>query len=82
MLKKISAVIFVVLALVAFSRPVFAVIGDVNGDGKVDMVDLYLVSKSFGAFPGFPRWNPSADVNNDGRIDMLDMLIVASHFGQ
>lgn len=57
-------------------------IGDLNGDGKVDMKDLGIVALAFGSYPEHPRWNPDADINQDGVVDINDILIVLSHFGQ
>jgi hypothetical protein len=79
--KKIVFV-FVALAFLMAIRPVFASVGDVNGDGKVDIKDVLMVSKCFGATPSDPRWNPACDLNGDGKIDIRDILIVATHFGQ
>jgi hypothetical protein len=56
--------------------------GDVNGDGKVDIDDIYAAASSFGSYPGHPRWNPAADVNGDGYVSIDDIFIIASHFGQ
>jgi hypothetical protein len=80
-LKKISVAIFVFLALVAVLRPALALVGDVNGDGIVNMEDLYIVALSFGSTPGTPGWKPAADVNGDGIVNMIDLLIVALYFG-
>ena len=55
---------------------------DVNGDGKVDMIDLWLVSKAYGSLPGSPRWDPRCDVNGDGKVDMIDLWLVSKHYGE
>jgi hypothetical protein len=58
------------------------IVGDVNGDFKVDMKDIALVARAFGSKPGSSNWNPNADVNSDGKIDMKDIALVARNFGQ
>jgi hypothetical protein len=64
------------------------VIGDVNGDKKVDINDIATVALSFGSFLGGLRWNPIADLTGsdylvpDGKIDILDIALVAKHFGE
>ncbi len=65
------------------NQTIFQVIllADINDDGKVDMVDLWLVAKAFGSYPGYPNWNPQADINSDGKVDMIDVWIVAKSFG-
>ena len=55
--------------------------GDVNGDGRVDLRDIALVARAFGSTPGSPNWNPAADLNGDGIVNMQDIALVARHFG-
>jgi hypothetical protein len=54
--------------------------GDVNGDGKVNVLDAILLSNSFFAKPGSSNWNGNADVNGDGVVDILDAIILANNF--
>jgi hypothetical protein len=51
-------------------------VGDVNGDGKVNWVDLFIVISAQGTRPGDRCWNPAADVNGDLHVDLGDLLIV------
>lgn len=57
------------------------ILGDINGDGKVDMKDIRAVAKAFASYLGHERWNPDLDFDNNGKIDMRDIRIVAKHFG-
>lgn len=57
-------------------------VGDINGDGKVDIKDVYAVTYAFGSYPGHPRWNPDADLNQDMQIDIRDVYIVQRNYGQ
>jgi uncharacterized protein (DUF2141 family) len=66
------------------------IIGDLNGDGKVDGKDLGLAAQSFASYgpdyvyPGSapsPRWNLDADINGDNKIDGKDLGIIALNFG-
>ncbi len=56
--------------------------GDINGDGKVDGKDISMAAWSFGAIPRDPKWNPDADINNDDRIDGKDIVMIACKFGE
>jgi len=56
--------------------------GDINNDGKVDILDLAIVAKAFGSYPGYPNWNPIADVNGDLTVDITDLALVAVHYGK
>ena len=44
---------------------------DLNGDGRVNILDLTLVSRYFG------QYHPQADVNGDGTVNILDLTAVA-----
>jgi hypothetical protein len=61
---------------------VITIIGDINGDFKVDIKDLVLVIKHFASYPIHPLWNPDADVNSDGKVDIKDLVLVIKHFGE
>ena len=61
---------------------VITIIGDINGDFKVDIKDLVLVIKHYASYPGHPKWNPNADVNSDGKVDIKDLVLVIKHFGE
>lgn len=54
--------------------------GDLNKDGVVDILDLIIISKSFESTPSSPNWNPEADLNNDDIVNILDIVIVASNY--
>ncbi|HVP93165.1 MAG TPA: dockerin type I domain-containing protein, partial [Acidobacteriota bacterium] len=57
-------------------------VGDVNGDGMVNLKDVLLAGLAFGSTPDSPKWNQHADINSDNMIDMLDIYAIASHFGE
>jgi hypothetical protein len=55
-------------------------VGDVNGDGSVDMADISLIIEWFMTNP--PTWNPNCDINNDLTIDMADISLAIDNFMQ
>jgi hypothetical protein len=57
-------------------------LGDINGDGKVDILDIALVARSFATVPCSPKWNPIADTNGDGVINIMDIAAAARLFGK
>jgi len=61
---------------------VTSLLGDLNGDGKVDIKDIAIVAKAFGSTPGSPTWNPIADVDGNGKVEIKDIAIVAKQYGQ
>lgn len=56
-----------------------AVPGDLNKDGVVDIMDLYVISKNYLKDSSDPDWEiiKVADTNNDGIIDITDLVFVA-----
>jgi len=67
------------------------VLGDINWDRIVDIVDVVICAMAFGSAsednPETPwnetlKWNPVADLNNDGLIDIVDLVIVSISFGK
>ena len=50
---------------------------DVNGDGKVNILDLVFVASYFGQMA-----QNRADVNGDGIVNILDLVLVARYFGK
>ena len=49
---------------------------DVNGDGRVNVLDLTRVATRLG------RRDASADTNGDGLVNVLDLVVVAQHLGE
>ena len=55
---------------------------DVNHDGKVDILDVVMVAKAFGAKMGDPNWDAKADVDNNGTVNILDVFLIAYEYGK
>jgi hypothetical protein len=55
---------------------------DLNNDGSINIVDIAIVAKAFGTYPGHPKWNPVADLDYNYKIDIRDIARVAKQFGQ
>jgi len=64
------------------TRVKIKMMGDINGDGKIDMQDIYILIQAFGSNPTHPRWNPITDINEDNRVDMKDIYLVITNFGK
>ena len=56
--------------------------GDVDGNGMVNMLDLYRIALHYGSTPGHPRWDPNCDVDGNNMINMLDLYVTAINFGK
>jgi len=62
------------------------IIGDINADGYVEMMDNYVIDQAYGSTPDHPRWNANADIyswpDGDYYIDMMDFWVVSQHYGE
>jgi hypothetical protein len=56
--------------------------GDLNYDGKVDILDLQLGISAYGCRASEPGWIPEADEAPPyGVIDLIDLVTICSHYG-
>jgi len=56
--------------------------GDINGDGRIDILDVVIVSQALGNAVGDPRFDARADVNADGKIDIIDLVATTRNIGR
>lgn len=56
-------------------------IGDINGDGSIDLTDMSLLLAAFGSSEGAPGYSPAADLDANGQIDLVDLSLLLSAFG-
>lgn len=61
--------------------------GDINGDRKVDVKDVYKVALAYGTSLEGPNppdrtYEPNCDINGDDKIDVKDYYIVCKHYGE
>jgi hypothetical protein len=56
--------------------------GDLNDDCVVNILDVSIGARAYGTRPGDKYWNPIADVERDGVINILDVSKVAREYGQ
>jgi exo-1,4-beta-D-glucosaminidase len=57
------------------------IVGDVNGDDKVDVSDLFPVGHAYDSEPLQPNWNAACDFNRDRKIDTLDLSSLSKNYG-
>jgi len=56
---------------------------DLNGDRKVNILDIAIVAKAYGTTPEDPNWNSIADVAEPyNEINILDIATVAKDYGK
>jgi len=57
-------------------------VGDVNGDGKIDIKDLAIIAKGYGSYLGDDRYEFYSDINGDFRGDIKDLSQCAAYYGR
>ena len=57
-------------------------LGDLNDDDEVNILDIAIVARAYGSKLEDPTWNPIADLNNDEVINILDIALVAAAYGK
>jgi hypothetical protein len=67
--------------LVMNNVPVTAM-GDVNGDGHVNLLDAVIVSLAWDSTSASPQWDIRADVNHDGAVDVYDAIRLGLCWGE
>jgi parallel beta-helix repeat protein len=55
--------------------------GDVDGNGAVNILDISAVAIAFGADVGSPKYQEYLDFNLDGVINIIDIAAAAANFG-
>jgi len=58
------------------------IVGDVNGDGVVDIFDAITLSNAFASVPNDPTWNGNVDINSDNSVDIFDAILLSGNFGK
>lgn len=58
------------------------VLGDVNEDGTVNVLDLHGLGKAYQTAPNQPNWNEDADINFNYLVDNPDLTKLSSNFGK
>jgi predicted deacylase len=55
---------------------------DLNGDGKVNILDVTVVAAAFDTRPGDARWNATADLDKNEWVNIIDLSKVAIDNGK
>lgn len=56
------------------------IIGDINSDQTVNILDATVIGLAWNAVPSDPQWNIKADINHDGEVNSLDATRLSAHW--
>jgi parallel beta-helix repeat protein len=56
--------------------------GDINADGKVNIMDLTIAAIAYQTYPRHAKWNSNADINEDRIINIIDLTMIALEYGK
>ena len=56
------------------------IIGDVNGDNRVNIDDWNAFDSAWGTHQGDPSWNAQADIDGDGVVNNADGILIAQNY--
>jgi hypothetical protein len=59
-----------------------SLVGDVNGDGVTNVLDLARLGLSFGYFSFEQEYDVDSDLNTDGVVDMRDICLIVKYYGE
>jgi len=71
--------VFAITIAAAVAAQAGMLIPDVNGDGRVNILDLIRIRSALGSDPS--KMDATVDVNGDGRIDVRDLILVRNSLG-
>lgn len=66
----------------AFGIVTVTIVGDVDGDFDVDIIDVTEITSMYYSRFGNPDFNPNCDIDEDGMIKIFDVVKCTSHYGQ
>jgi hypothetical protein len=56
-------------------------VGDLDGDGDVDLADLAALLASYGICAGDEGYNPDADIDGNGCVELADLATLLGNYG-
>jgi hypothetical protein len=63
-------------------RLIMGVLGDVNGDNHVDILDVVRITAIYGVKRGDALYAGESDINGDGTITILDLVLCTANYGK
>lgn len=54
--------------------------GDIDGDGEVNIFDVFVIAECWGSQAGDPLYHPAADLDGDGAINIFDVFVLAENW--
>jgi len=61
---------------------IVTIVGDVDGEGEVDVSDLYIMGSAYQSDPMGSSWNPNCDFDNSNSVDASDLSDLNENYGE
>ncbi|MCF6284613.1 MAG: dockerin type I domain-containing protein, partial [Candidatus Hydrogenedentes bacterium] len=81
-IATVPAVLLTFLLCCVLAETAWALPGDIDDSGRIDIADLTAFSRAFGTSQGEEHWNDNADLDRNGTVDDGDLAILAQYFGR
>ena len=62
-------------------RREFQMLGDINFDHVINILDIVSMTLCYGSKSGDSNWKPNLDINPDGQIDISDIVLATAKYG-
>lgn len=68
-------------AIAPYYQITVELVGDVNGDYKVNYIDLFALADAYGSEPDDDNWDVRCDFNDDDKVNFYDLFMLADYYG-
>lgn len=54
--------------------------GDIDGDGQVNIFDIFYIAEGWNTVEGEPNFAPWCDLDGDGQVSIFDIFVIAEYW--
>lgn len=68
--------------ILTYSTIIVSINGDINADGKVNIVDVTIAATAYGTQIEQEKWNANADIDESLNVNIVDITLIAKNYGK